>query len=102
AIRAGAVSGCAPCRFEGRIPLHARWLAAVSIAIIRLARMGNGCFLFCTRDAFIAAGGFDETLYGAEDIALSRALKRIGSFAVLRERVITSGRKVRAHTGREA
>ena len=44
-------------------------------------------------------GGFDETMFGAEEIAMSRALKRQGQFVILNEAVVTSGRKVRAHSG---
>src|SRR5262249_44341467 len=57
--------------------------------------------LFCTRQAFDAAGGFDEKLFAAEELALSRALHRHGRFLVLREFVTTSGRKVRAYSARE-
>jgi hypothetical protein len=52
-------------------------------------------------EAFGAAGGFDETLFGAEEAAMSRALRRQGRFVILRESVTTSGRKLRAHSGRE-
>ena len=45
--------------------------------------------------------GFDERLYGAEEIYMSVALGRHGRFVVLRESVLTSGRKLRAHSGRE-
>ena len=46
-------------------------------------------------------GGFDETLYGAEEIAMSRALKRHGQFVVLPQSVVTSGRKLRTYSGPE-
>ena len=65
------------------------------------ARLACGCFLFCSRQAFEAAGGFDETLYGAEELAMSRALGRQGRFVVLRDAVTTSGRKLRAYSGWE-
>jgi glycosyltransferase involved in cell wall biosynthesis len=98
ALRSGAVGGGAAFRYEGRIPLYARALAAPVIWVLRHARLGTGCFLFCTRSSFEAVGGFDETLYGAEDIAICRALKRQGKFVVLRRSVTTSGRKLRAHS----
>ena len=63
--------------------------------------LASGCFLFCTRAAFEAVGGFDETLFGAEEAAMSRALHGQGRFVVLRRRVTTSGRKLRAYSGRE-
>jgi hypothetical protein len=40
------------------------------------------------------AGGFDVQLYATEQIALRRALKRLGRLVVLREEVLTSGRKL--------
>jgi glycosyltransferase involved in cell wall biosynthesis len=101
ALRAGAVGGGAGVRFEGRLPLYARLLQPISIRLFRIARLAAGCFLFCTRRAFDAVGGFDESLYGAEEIAMSMALKRHGRFVVLREAVTTSGRKLRAHSGWE-
>ena len=42
-------------------------------------------------------GGFDESVYAGEEVLLSRALKRGGRFAILREEVLTSGRKMRVH-----
>jgi hypothetical protein len=63
--------------------------------------LASGCFLFCTREAFLSAGGFDEGLFGAEEAAMSRALRRQGRFVVLGEAVTTSGRKLRAHSARE-
>ena len=57
--------------------------------------------MFCTRAAFIAVGGFDEEFYCAEELVLSRALKRHGRFVVLRQAVTTSGRKLRTHSVRE-
>ncbi len=46
-----------------------------------------GCFLFCTRSAFVAVDGFDEAFFGAEEVVMSRALKRHGKFVVLRDAV---------------
>jgi len=52
--------------------------------------------MFCRRTAFDAVGGFpDQALM--EDIALSRALKRLGPPACLRQRVLTSGRRWEKH-----
>ena len=54
----------------------------------------GGCFLFCTRQAYNAAGGFSESLYAGEDIAFVRALKKVGPFVVPRPKVASSGRKL--------
>jgi glycosyltransferase involved in cell wall biosynthesis len=101
ALRAGAVGGGCQVHFEGRLPLYGRLLVALVAPLYRGIGLAAGCFLFCTRSAFQAVGGFDETLYAAEEIFLSRALRRQGRFVVLREQVSTSGRKLRAHSGRE-
>ncbi len=101
AMRGGAVGGGSAFRFDGRLPRYGRVMAAVAIPVYRAAGLASGCFLFCTREAFRAVGGFDETLFGAEEAAMSRALRRHGRFVILREFVTTSGRKLRAHSGRE-
>jgi glycosyltransferase involved in cell wall biosynthesis len=101
ALRDGAAGGGSAFRFGGRVPLYARLLQAAAVPLYRAAGLASGCFLFCTREAFDATGGFDETLFGAEEAALSRALGRVGRFVVLREAVTTSGRKLRAYSGRE-
>jgi hypothetical protein len=49
----------------------------------------------------VAVGGFDEAFYGAEELVMSQALKRHGKFVVLRQAVMTSGRKLRTHSVRE-
>ena len=101
AMRAGAVGGGCAFRFDGLVPLYGRVMAAVVVPLYRLLGLASGCFLFCTRAAFDAVGGFDETLFGAEEAAMSRALRRQGRFVVLREHVVTSGRKLRAYSARE-
>lgn len=100
-MKGGAVGGGAGVRFEGRLPWYARLLEPIAVWAFRIAGLAAGCFIFCTRAAFEAAGEFDETLYGAEEIALSKALKRQGRFVVLKQSVTTSGRKFRAHSGWE-
>jgi glycosyltransferase involved in cell wall biosynthesis len=100
-MKNGAVGGGAGVHFAGRLPWYARAIQGPASLAFRLAGLAAGCFMFATRDAFEAAGGFDERLYGAEEIALSKALKRQGRFVVLSETVSTSGRKFRAHSGWE-
>lgn len=101
ALRSGAVGGGADVRFDGRVPLYARAFSALLLGFSRAARLASGCFVFCTREAFASAGGFDESLFGAEEWALSRALARQGRFVILREPVTTSGRKLRTHSATE-
>lgn len=101
AMRTGAAGGGCGFRFDGRVPLYGRVMVGLAVPVYRLLSLASGCFLFCRRDAFVAAGGFDERLFGGEEAAFSRALHRQGRFVVLRESVTTSGRKLRAHSARE-
>jgi hypothetical protein len=60
-----------------------------------------GCFIFCTRRAYHAVGGYSESLHFGEEVVFAHRLKRKGRFVMLRERVVTSGRKIRSHTALE-
>lgn len=95
----GAAGGGAPARFEGDAPLYAHFLLFWLGLWMRLAGIAGGACMFCTRDAFLAVGGFDERLFGAEDAAMSWALKREGRFVVLWKYVFTSGRRARGVKG---
>ncbi|MEM6330964.1 MAG: glycosyltransferase, partial [Planctomycetota bacterium] len=101
ALEGGAVGGGARVEFEGTAPLVPRVLAAVFMPIYFGLRLAAGCFVFATRDAFHQAGGFDPRLYASEEVSLSTELKKLGRFVIVRDRVITSGRKLRTHTVRE-
>ena len=101
ALRAGAAGGGAAVRFDAGVPLYARALLPILVVSFRFLRLAAGCFVFCSRSAFAAAGGFDEAYYGAEEIFLSRALRRQGRFVVLPLAVTTSGRKLRTHSAGE-
>lgn len=101
AMDKGAVGGGAHVMFDGKVPLYADLLRRFTLWSMDVMRLAAGCFLFCTRAAFERAGGFDEALFGAEELALSGELKKQGPFVILRERVVTSGRKFRLHTGRD-
>jgi glycosyltransferase involved in cell wall biosynthesis len=92
----GAVGGGAPARFDGPVPLWGRVARLLWLMLQRLAGLASGCLLFATREAFEACGGFDGTLFVAEDVDLSLRLRRTGRFVVIRESVVTSGRMVRA------
>jgi glycosyltransferase involved in cell wall biosynthesis len=97
ALANGAVGGGSAVRLDAGVPLWARAALGATVWTFRHARLAAGCFLFCRRADFEAVGGFDERLYASEEIALSRALGRRGRFVVLREEVVTSGRKMRLY-----
>ena len=101
AMRQGAVGGGAAVALDGDVPWHAKAIMPLLVTSFRIAGLAAGCFLFCTRRAFDATGGFDERYFGAEEIVMSRALKRQGRLVVLRESVVTSGRKLRTHSTME-
>ena len=101
ALRSGAAGGGSAVRFDEPVPAYARVLLPLLLSVFRTAKFASGCFLFCTRNAFEAIGGFDETMFGAEEIAMSRALKRQGRVVILKDAVVTSGRKLRAYSGWE-
>jgi len=101
AFERGAVGGGCAVRFDEPVPLYVRVALPVALWINRRLRSAAGCFVFARRDAFEAVGGFDQTLFAGEEVLFSRALRRRGRFVVLREHVVTSGRKLRAYSALE-
>jgi glycosyltransferase involved in cell wall biosynthesis len=101
AMNQGAAGGGSAVSFDGHVPRYAKVMQPILVRSFRAAGLACGCFLFCTRVAFDAVGGFDENLFASEEITMSLALKRQGRFVVLRESVTTSGRKLRMYTGKQ-
>ncbi len=101
-LRAGAVGGGSAIGFDGRLPLYGRVLMRPLAFAYRLAGLGYGCFLYCTREAFEAVGGFDDEVFAGEEVLFSRAMRKHGRFVLLREPVTTSGRKLRTYSFWEA
>jgi glycosyltransferase involved in cell wall biosynthesis len=100
-LEKGAIGGGATVMFDGTVPLYAVIGMNLLVPIFRWTRTAAGCFMYATRDAFDAIGGFDETLFASEEVAFSKAMRQQGRFMVLRERVTSSGRKVRQYRLRE-
>jgi glycosyltransferase involved in cell wall biosynthesis len=98
ALTAGAVGGGCGLRFDGEVPRYGRVLVALLLPVYQALGLAAGCFLFCTRQAFEAVGGFDERFFAAEEAILSRALRRLGRFVLLESTVTTSARKLRAYS----
>ncbi len=98
ALRGGAVGGGCAVRLDGRLPLYAAILMRLLPPLLHAFGLAAGCFLFCTRKAFLTTGGFDETMYAGEEVGLGYRLKSQGRFVILREFVTSSGRKLRARS----
>jgi len=97
----GAVGGGAPPVFDKHeyLPLYVRIIARLHVVLAKLFGFTGGAFLFCTREAFQATGGFNERLYWAEEVDFILALKREGRFFVTWKPVLTSGRRFRTTSG---
>jgi glycosyltransferase involved in cell wall biosynthesis len=60
-----------PAKLTSKIYLQAWRLVG------KLSGMAQGATQFCRRDAFLALGGYDETLFMGEDVDFYRRLKRL-------------------------
>jgi glycosyltransferase involved in cell wall biosynthesis len=100
-LRRGVAGGGCLFRFDGEVPLYIDLLRHLSGPVSRAIGLVGGCFLFCTRRAYLAAGGFDEGLFAAEEISFAQRLKRQGRFVVLPMFVTTSDRKLHGHSAWE-
>jgi glycosyltransferase involved in cell wall biosynthesis len=100
ALAAGCVGGGARVTTDGSLPLWGHIFVWAFCTIYFAVNLGAGAFLFTTRENFRAAGGFDEQLFAGEEVYFTLALKKLGRFKLLREPVITSGRKLRMHSAR--
>jgi len=98
AINNKAIGGSAAFRFDGYIPIYGRVIQWLLYRIYRLGKIVGGSYLFCAREAFESIGGFDETVYGGEEMILSCSLKKLGKFVLLKQRVLTSGRRLRIYS----
>jgi hypothetical protein len=86
---------------DGFIPLWSRILLHAFCTLYFGLNLGAGAFLFTTRRNFEATGGFDEQYFAGEEVYFSLALRKLGRFKVLREPVVTSGRKLRMYPAKE-
>lgn len=102
----GAV-GCGSVMRMGGMPWWARGLLGLWTTLSVLCRWAAGSLLLCRAEAFRDVGGFSTRLYAAEEVDLSRRLKRWGRtrgqrFIILRRHpLVTSNRKLVLYSGRE-
>jgi glycosyltransferase involved in cell wall biosynthesis len=102
-VRKGATGGGARAVIDTPFPWPARaFLRVLACVFFRSFTFTLGGYVFATRHAFEAVGGFDERYFAAEDAVMCRALRKHGRFVVLREPMITSGRKINEVTTWEA
>ena len=97
ALQGGYAGGSARVAMDGFIPIWGRMLLRGFSSIYFGLNLGAGAFLFTTRHNFDATGGFDEQYFVGEEVYFSLALKNLGRFKVLREPIVTSGRKLRMY-----
>lgn len=101
ALAAGCAGGGARMVPEGSVPLWGRLFVRIfSLFYFTISNLGAGAFLFTTRENFQTAGGFDEQFFAGEEVFFTQALKKLGRFKLLREPIMTSGRKLRMHSAR--
>jgi glycosyltransferase involved in cell wall biosynthesis len=97
AMDAGYAGGSARVNMDGLIPIWGRILLLGFSSVYFGLNLGAGAFLFTTRHNFDIVGGFDEQYFAGEEVYFSLELKKLGRFKVLREPVVTSGRKLRMY-----
>ena len=73
----------------------------------RMGRLLAGSFIFCEAAAFRKIGGFNNELFAAEELELSRRLRKLaretgrGMVILHRHPLVTSARKMRLYTMRD-
>jgi glycosyltransferase involved in cell wall biosynthesis len=101
ALNAGYAGGSARVIVDGAVPLWGRVFLKIFCTLYFANNLGAGAFLFTTREKFEKIGGFNEELFVGEEVYLSLALRKLGRFKVLREPIVTSGRKLRMYPARQ-
>ena len=101
ALQNGFAGGGAQIAVGGTIPLWSRVFIKTFCLFYFALNFAAGAFLFTTRKNFGKVGGFDETLFIGEEVHFSLALRKLGRFKILREPIVTSGRKLRMYSAGE-
>jgi glycosyltransferase involved in cell wall biosynthesis len=100
-LEAGNAGGGARVAMDGFVPFWGRMLLRGFSSVYFGLNLGAGAFLFTTRRNFDLIGGFDEQYFAGEEVYFSIELKKLGGFKVLREPVVTSGRKLRMYPAQD-
>jgi glycosyltransferase involved in cell wall biosynthesis len=101
ALKAGYAGGSARVAMDGFVPAWGRMLLRGFSFLYFGLNLGAGAFLFTTRRNFDAIGGFDEQYFAGEEVYFTLALKKLGRFKVLRQPIVTSGRKLRMYPAKQ-
>ena len=101
ALKARYAGGSARVAMDGFVPIWGRMLLRGFSSVYFGLNLGAGAFLFTTRSNFDVIGGFDEQYFAGEEVYFSIELKKLGGFKVLREPVVTSGRKLRIYPAKD-
>ncbi len=100
AMARGRTYGGASIRFDKPCPRWATVVLPLFLLVYRAAKLAPGCFFVVRRDLFEQVEGFDESVFAGEETLLARSLKKAGGKHYLgNAKVITSGRKLRDHSG---
>ncbi len=97
-MRNGAIGGGARVVIDTPLAWPVRLAVRLLTRGLRWFKLTGGAYLYVTRHAFEAVGGFDERYFAAEGMVMCGALRKLGRFVVVREPMITSGRKIEQHT----
>jgi len=95
ALEAGALGGGTWATFDHGVGLWGKAALWITVRLLALGGGTGGACVFCRREIFEKINGFDETFYAGEEVFFARSIAQHGRFAIIREPVITSGRKVR-------
>ena len=101
AMDACYAGGSARVAMDGFVPMWGRVLLRGFSGLYFGLNLGAGAFLFTTRRNFEAIGGFDEQYFVGEEVYFSLELRKLGRFKVLREPIVTSGRKLRMYPAKQ-
>lgn len=101
ALEAGCAGGSARVALDGLMPLWGRILLRAFCTLYFGLNLGAGAFLFTTRRNFETIAGFDEQYFVGEEVFFSLAIRKLGRFKVLREPILTSGRKLRMYPAKQ-
>lgn len=106
-VEGGRVIGAGSTLAMPGVPWWASLMLRSWNGISRTCRWAAGSLLLVRSADFLSVGGFSEQLYAAEEIDLSRRLKRrarrqgLGFVILHRHPLLTSGRKLELYSGGE-